>query len=104
MLDTRDRCPGHVGRDERLEGEVSEDEEGGMVRVDEPWDVWRASAGTGSRGSCGGGNVIDGRISRKGVEFSRIVSSSPTVTDVGCPGMSCEIEGTQLVRAIGITG
>ena len=39
MLDTRDRCPGHVGREEILEGEVSEEEEGGMVRVDEPWDV-----------------------------------------------------------------
>lgn len=34
--DTRDRSPGHVGREKELEGEVREDEEGGMLRVDEP--------------------------------------------------------------------
>jgi len=32
--DTRDRSPDHAGREE--EGEVREDEEGGMLRVDEP--------------------------------------------------------------------
>jgi len=32
--DTRDRSPGR--EEERLEGEVREDEEGGMLRVDEP--------------------------------------------------------------------
>ena len=37
MLDTRERSPAHVGREEeRLEGEVREDEEGGTPRVDEP--------------------------------------------------------------------
>jgi len=36
VLDTRDRSA-HVGREEeRLDGEVREDEEGGMLRVDEP--------------------------------------------------------------------
>jgi hypothetical protein len=64
VLDTRDRCPGHAGREEGLVGEVREGEEGGMLRVDEPCDVWCGSAGAGSRGSCGGGTVVDGRISR----------------------------------------
>lgn len=36
VLDTRDRCPAHVGREEWFEGEVREDEEGGTLRVDEP--------------------------------------------------------------------
>jgi len=37
VLDTRERSPAHVGREEeRLEGEVREDEEGGTPRVDEP--------------------------------------------------------------------
>ena len=37
VLDTRECSPAHVGREEeRLEGEVREDEDGGMLRVDEP--------------------------------------------------------------------
>jgi len=37
VVDTRERSPAHVGREEEmLEGEVREDEEGGMLRVDEP--------------------------------------------------------------------
>jgi hypothetical protein len=35
VLDTRDRCPGHDGREEIGEGEVREDDEGGMLRMDE---------------------------------------------------------------------
>jgi hypothetical protein len=42
---------------------VREDEEGGMLRVDEPWDIWGGSAGAGGRGSRRGGNG-DGGISR----------------------------------------
>jgi hypothetical protein len=52
-----------VGRkEERLEGEVREDEEGGMLRVDETWDIWCGSTGAGSRGSCVRGNG-DGDVS-----------------------------------------
>ena len=37
VLDTRERSPARVGREEeRSEGEVREDEDGGMVRVDDP--------------------------------------------------------------------
>ena len=34
MLDTCDRCPGHVSHEEILEDDVSKDKKGGMLPVD----------------------------------------------------------------------
>ena len=53
VLDMRDCSPDRMaGEEERLEGGVWEDEEGGMPLVDEPWDICGGSAGAGGRGNC----------------------------------------------------